>query len=1628
MPVGTDDARVVIGIDTVLRNLDKTLRGIDDTRSKLESLSKIKAPTFTSNAATAISKVADAASLAAVKAQELANRQERAAQAADRLAQSAFRLEQAQKRQAQAAERSAAASTKQADAHVKDFQNAQKIAQKNAAEVTRIQEQTRRNAEQQARIQEQAARSIARVQTQEAQRGADAFAGSLNQTSQAQEAARQRVEQFTGSLRNLSAGLITVGTALTAALTVPLAAIGISGVRAAAQLDSIKRGLRAVAGSSAEAETQLARLTEIAKLPGIGFQEAIQGSIRLQVVGFSAKEAERALRAFSQAVALTGGGRVELERITVQLGQLAAKGKVLSQDLRPIIEAAPAVGRALREAFGTVNAEDIQKLGLTSREFLDKLISQLETLPAVSGGARNSFDNFTDAVFRSSAAIGDAILPVLTKVIGIVEPAIVGLGRAFQGLPGLIQGAIVGFGALLASLGPLALTAGLLARTVADLTPLFIALNVKAITPLIARVTALGGAFAALRAAATGAAGAVALVSVWGAVAIAAGLLAVAIYSLVTAEKKFATVTEDQVRSSQDRVNALKEEVRFLRDIEGETTRTVEQQQKLLRIYESLNVQTKARVKALDDESTEVQRLTAELEKLIKTESDRLKLQGATIASKFANDLKKLTDQQRERLEVEKAIFDIEQKRAARQDTGEGGFPVGEQEILDGFIARHGELNTKITEQEDIVKAGAAALNTYEKVTGRASKATFEYAKQLGQLDVSVKTATDGLSAFTEDQKSATEVIEATNDALAEQVKRFDDLGRAADEAQKARRTIISRTVDFLRENTANVKDAIRGLENLRQLDPALDEALKNEEKAREIEKKINDILFSSGAGGGQQKEALERLGQAKIEAQEATLQRQQDVEKLANQRLLEENENSFRLNLLAYQEYLNRRAFLTNSAIQIEIDEQQRLLVRTTEERDKFLKKLRTGLPAKERVDVQTEVARDNAEIEDIEKEINRLLEEQRESRRGIAQALKEQAKEEDIELRKLQIEYGELTGRIKEALDAATDDRFVETLQRLGREQEDLNIRLKAARESRDADAIAELSQATRRKQAIIETILRIVDQERALNSLQAQQELVNQAQEKQRGLEEDIAFQVEFRGLKEEDALKKRLAGEEELKQRLLASRDVAQEIINKLTEKGLKPPQALIDFVDGLNRAVQGLGELSFQEKFDLAERKFEDLDDARIRKINEVKIAVQNRTLAEVEGLIAVRRINGEYVEDLEKQAEVLRQIALASGNRELIRQAERAANVARDAAEQTGSIGKQIESAGKDAFRSGLSEFFSDLLNRTKSAKEAALDLLNSIVRRVNDVIAENLAQQLFESIFGGVNADGIVSKIKSLFGLGDSGKGVAGDAISQATGTTSQTAAATAASAQLTAGATVAGTSLATGAATAAASLAAGATTITTALIAAGTTFSTGIAAAGASFAAAVAAAGAAFAASVAASSAANAGGSLGSIGDFASGGLVPIQVSAGEGYIPPSNVQTMGMGFWNKVNERRLSLQKVASMIKGPGGPTSDSISALAPEGSFILRADAMRYYSNLFLSKVSRRRNYATGGAVSRLSENEGGFGGRNIDLKQVLVDSRSNKLRDMLSTAEDRDFLIDFITEERGEIKRRLRLRD
>src|SRR5690606_16327191 len=149
-------------------------------------------------------------------------------------------------------------------------------------------------------------------------------------------------------LQSAGSTLRQIGGQLSLAVTTPIMLAGGYAAKSATEMDTLVRALDSVTGSAEETARTLAVMREIARAPGLGFEEAVRGAVQLRVVGISARDAERAVREFGNAVARSGGGANELSRVLVQLAQSASVGRILMADWRPIIQTAPAVAQAMQ--------------------------------------------------------------------------------------------------------------------------------------------------------------------------------------------------------------------------------------------------------------------------------------------------------------------------------------------------------------------------------------------------------------------------------------------------------------------------------------------------------------------------------------------------------------------------------------------------------------------------------------------------------------------------------------------------------------------------------------------------------------------------------------------------------------------------------------------------------------------------------------------------------------------------------------------------------------------------------------------------------------------------------------------------------------------------------------------------------------------------------------------------------------------------------------------------------------------------------------------------------------------------------------------------------------------------------
>jgi len=286
-----------------------------------------------------------------------------------------------------------------------------------------------------------------------------------------------------------------VGKTISLSVTAPLSALGGVALTAALDLDRLRRGLEVSAGSAQAAARQLRDLERIARLPGLGFREAIQGAVQLNTVLEGMPDrlnlSSRLLEQFGNALALTGGGRAELDRVIMQLGQMAASGRVLTADLRPIIQTAPAVATALRRAFGTIDAQEIERMGLTTQEFFARLLEGLQSLPRAAQGPATAMEGLQDAIWRARAAVGEAMLPAVTELTNQFADW---LERLREANPEILRLGVA-LGAALALVGPLTIGLGALTTTIAALSAAGVSLTAALLGPgaLVAGVALLAG-------------------------------------------------------------------------------------------------------------------------------------------------------------------------------------------------------------------------------------------------------------------------------------------------------------------------------------------------------------------------------------------------------------------------------------------------------------------------------------------------------------------------------------------------------------------------------------------------------------------------------------------------------------------------------------------------------------------------------------------------------------------------------------------------------------------------------------------------------------------------------------------------------------------------------------------------------------------------------------------------------------------------------------------------------------------------------------------------------------------------------------------------------------------------------
>jgi tape measure domain-containing protein len=141
--------------------------------------------------------------------------------------------------------------------------------------------------------------------------------------------------------RNVGRRMQSVGTQLTAGLTLPLVGAGGMALKTAADFESLRQSMNTLNGSVEEGARNFERLKEFSAGTPFQLKELARAQNMLQGFSLSADEAFESINMIGDIAAVTGG---DIQGIGIAFGQAAAEGRLMTRDIRQLInQGVPAI-------------------------------------------------------------------------------------------------------------------------------------------------------------------------------------------------------------------------------------------------------------------------------------------------------------------------------------------------------------------------------------------------------------------------------------------------------------------------------------------------------------------------------------------------------------------------------------------------------------------------------------------------------------------------------------------------------------------------------------------------------------------------------------------------------------------------------------------------------------------------------------------------------------------------------------------------------------------------------------------------------------------------------------------------------------------------------------------------------------------------------------------------------------------------------------------------------------------------------------------------------------------------------------------------------------------------------------
>lgn len=560
-----------------------------------------------------------------------------------------------------------------------------------------------------------------------------------------------RLDHLNKGLDEAARRLSTAGNALTAGLTVPLAAAGVASVNFSSDMQEAVNKVEVAFGNAADSVKSWSSTTlnSIGLAQGTALDMAALFGDMATSMGYSQDAAaQMSMALVNLAADLASFKNIGIDQASTALKSIFTGETESLKELGVVMTQANLEAYALAEGYTTAYTamDQAQQVAVRYQYVLANTQNAQGNFARTSDSTANQLRIFRESLKEAAATAGDELLPVITPIIGKLNELIQTFGDLDEGT----QKAVVQTGLFLAALGPmLKVTGGITTAVKAGITVYqtlrtVMAANTAATTAATAAQTGLNAAMAAnpvgLLVTAIGT-----LLAVLGSFAVSAALTAESTDTLASSINEARQAYEDTRAELQESQASTLSMVDALARLAEEEHKTSAEKAAMLELVEQLNEAVPSLSLAYDAQ-TDSLNLTAEaIRSLAEAEYARQEQKAAVerLSEAYqeqisiANELEaaeKSLQEAKERY----AEFDGVETRNSREETS---FTAAQGAL----IAAQGQYDRLTAAQEQ----NAAEIARLEQEYGKYNATAAQTAQALEDTGTAADTAADRLAALT---------------------------------------------------------------------------------------------------------------------------------------------------------------------------------------------------------------------------------------------------------------------------------------------------------------------------------------------------------------------------------------------------------------------------------------------------------------------------------------------------------------------------------------------------------------------------------------------------------------------------------------------------------------------------------------------------------------------------------------------------------------------------------------------------------------------------------------------------------------------------------------------------------------